>query len=49
MSILQYPGVPSPLFEGHLHVEYSEQQINGYRWCEETNNSYCSNPFSNAL
>jgi len=33
MSILQYPGVPSPLFEGHLHVEYSEQQINGYRWC----------------
>ena len=32
MSVLQYPGVPSKTFAGHLHVEYSEKQINGYRW-----------------
>lgn len=35
MSVLQYPGVPSEAFEGHLHVEYSEKQINGYRWYDK--------------
>ena len=35
MSVLQYPGIPSLEFPGHLHVEYSEGQINGYRWCAD--------------
>ena len=35
MSVLQYPGVPSKVFEGHLHVEYSEKQISGYRWYDK--------------
>ena len=34
-TINQYPGVPSKEFPGSLEAEYSEGQINGYRWYDK--------------
>eukprot|EP00935_MAST-01C_sp_MAST-1C-sp1_P000813 g813.t1 len=36
-SVLQWPGVPSQEFEGHLECHYSEKQITGYRWYDQKN------------
>jgi beta-glucosidase len=36
-STLQWPGVPSKEFKGHLECHYSEKQITGYRWYDQNN------------
>jgi beta-glucosidase len=41
-SILQWPGVPSKEFAGHLEVQYSEKQIHGYRWYDTTACTQCT-------
>lgn len=35
MTQQQWPGVPSKQFPGSLRAEYSEGQINGYRWYDK--------------
>ena len=35
MTTHQWPGVPSQDFPGHLESNYSEGQINGYRWYDK--------------